>query len=268
MAASRAGYRLNHLLGEGSFKVCFAATAEDGTDVAFKVLKPHTEIVRTQRELAAMHKCDHPNIARCLDSGAVTVNAARIDYVVEERFEAGSLRDQLVAGLLSRAVVIDIGTQLIDAIAHIRKHDLVHRDIKPDNIMFSRDGRPVLTDFGIVRALTETSLTATASPYGLGTPSYMPAEQFFNRKQMINWRADQFALGVTLGVAGLGLHPFGDTLRRQVDTISQNERPSGEFVTAARERGLPVLIRMVQPYPVQRYAEPSLLKEDWIAQKP
>jgi serine/threonine protein kinase len=260
-AAAAAGYALGPFLGEGTFKVCFAATAQSGAEVAFKILKPNAVLARTERELAAMRNCDHPNIARCLDSGSVDVGGGPVEYVVEERFEGGSLKDRLIAhgGPLDRASVLQIGERLIDAVAHIGTRNLVHRDIKPDNIMFRPDGQPILTDFGIVRALSEKSLTETARAYGLGTPSYMP---------LINWRADQFALGVTMSLAALGIHPFGEDFRKQVDAIARYAHPTARFVGAAQTAGLPVLVKMVQPYPIQRFSDPAVLQQEWATQGP
>jgi len=87
--------------------------------------------------------------------------------------------------------------------------DLVHRDIKPANIMF-KEGleTPVLVDFGIVRDLAATSLTQTWSPIGPGTPFFASPEQLNNEKHLIDWRSDQFSLGVTLYFARTARHPY------------------------------------------------------------
>ncbi len=265
IAAGSAGYALGPQVGEGSFKICYFASRE-GTDVAFKVLKTNAVIARTKRELKAMRDCSHANIAPCIDSGVAVVNGVRIEYVVEPFFANGSLADRLKHRRLSRAEAISLGSQMIEAIAHLSERELVHRDIKPENIMYDANDIPQLTDLGIVRALGETSLTDSAHPFGLGTRTFMPGEQYHNEKAMIDWRADQFALGVTLAVSALGMHPFGNTLLERNDNIAAYRQPSAVFAAATGTFGLPVLVRMVQPYPIGRYNDVTTLLKDWAAQ--
>lgn len=261
--ALRAGYDLGEKCGEGSYKICYRAVSAEGRTVAFKVLKNNAILERNLRELDAMRVCDHPNIARCLDSGADVLDNTRVEYVVEDFFTRGSLQDRLSQRKPRKCEVLALGERLIDAISYLRRKQLVHRDIKPVNIMFSASDEPVLTDLGIVRALGDTSLTDTARPFGLGTPTFMPPEQYYNQKPMIDWRADQFALGITLALFALSMHPFGEDIRSQVQAIANRNEPSTHFQDAAMQAGLSTIIRMVQPYPVQRYNDPNSLAEDW-----
>ncbi len=263
--ATHAGYNLGAQIGEGNFKFCYAAT-KSGKDVAFKVLKPNAAIARTQRELSAMLSCSHPNIATCVDSGEATIDGRRLEYVVEPLFAKGSLADKLKRGTMTHVDVLALGSQMIAAVGHLQERDLVHRDIKPENIMYSEQDVPLLTDFGIVRSLGEPSLTDSAYLHGPGTPTFMPAEQYHNQKAMIDWRADQFALGVTLGMCALGKHPFGTSLRERVDNIAARKEPQPAFVAAAGTFGLPVLAKMVNPYPIGRYTDVATLLKEWNQQ--
>ncbi len=102
-----------------------------------------------------------------------------------------------------------MGAQLIAAIAHIAELHLVHRDIKPDNIMFRSHGTtPVLTDFGVVRDLSDSSITPTWAARGPGTPFFSAPEQLRNEKSLIDWRTDQFALGIVMAQVVFGEHPY------------------------------------------------------------
>jgi serine/threonine-protein kinase PpkA len=265
-AALALGYEVRKQIGDGGFKICYEATSTDGRPVAFKVLKNNAFIDRSMREFAVMQKCDHPNIARCIDCGTLTIGSSRVEFVVEELLAGGTLADQLAKGRLARSDVLRYGSDLLDAIFYLRDRRLVHRDIKPENLMFTNDGSIVLTDFGIVRALSQPSLTSTSRPFGWGTLGFMPAEQYHNKKPMIDWRADQFALGITLSLASLGQHPYGLDLRAQAEAISRCEAPTADFGALAAAAQLPVLIRMVQPYPIQRYSDPVALSKEWGAQ--
>jgi len=262
-AALEAGYALIERKGSGASNVCYSAATPDGKRVAFKIFGQGAQLERDARELTVMQACEHPNIARCIESGEIGIGGGRVRYVVEDLFEGGSLRDRMGGGALARSQIFDLGSQMIGAIAYLHDHKLIHRDIKPENILFDAVGKPVLTDFGIVRILGGKSLTSTSAPIGPGTFGFMPAEQYHNEKAMIDWRADQFALAVTLTVAALQIHPFGDTLGVAVNAIAKRESPTKTFEVSAKAAGLSVLIQMVQPYPVQRYNDTKKLAADW-----
>jgi serine/threonine protein kinase len=140
---------------------------------------------------------------------------------------------------------------------------LVHRDIKPDNIMF-RDNSdlPVLVDFGIVRDLSESSITQTWMPMGPGTPYYAAPEQLNNEKHMIKWRTDQFSLGIVLGICLTGNHPFGETGKSPNDAIiavASRNKCSEEFKTKVIELGFEGIFKMIEPWPIGRYTTPAEL---------
>jgi serine/threonine protein kinase len=150
-------------------------------------------------------------------------------------------------------------------------HDLVHRDLKPDNIMFQEDGvTPMVVDFGLVRDLSSTSITGTWLPMGPGTPYYSAPEQLNNDKELINWRTDQFALGVLLTECILGYHPYseiGDDPARVVGRVAQKDGPTDRFKADVTRLGLPLLIHMTAPWPVARYRMPEDLAQAWQEQE-
>lgn len=242
-----------------------------GQVVALKIFKSQATFTgRNARELEVMEKCDHPAIARLRGHGTVNLPAGSVSYVVEEFFAGGTLSDRVRDGALGRDAVFRIGEVLIDAIGHLKARDVVHRDIKLDNVMF-RDASfdATLVDFGIARVLGDTSLTFTWQPHGPGTPIFAPPEQLNNEKALIDWRADQFSLGVTLSAAALLMHPFGDPRVEPaaiVAAVARKRPPTAEFITAARAARLPVLVRMVQPWPHKRFRDPALLAQEWREQ--
>lgn len=188
------GHRFIGPVGAGAFKETFHIVLATGEPQALKVYQPGFSPERTSRELSAMQRCSHPNIGRL--SAIATFYHDGVQYLLslEEFLSGGTLTTRMSRGLLNGREVRAIGLQLISAVAHIASHDLVHRDIKPDNILFRADGvTPVIVDFGLVRDLGGTSLTQTWLMQGPGTPFFAPPEQLRNEKTLIDWRSDQFS---------------------------------------------------------------------------
>ncbi len=250
--------------GKGAFKETFRALTSAKTPVALKILQPaKCDLARSQREIEALQKCNSPLIARLFDSG--TFRAADGNdyyYSVEEYLDGGTLSQRLNP-TLSPDVVREYGRRLTEALSHLKDQNLVHRDIKPDNIMFRAGSDiPVLVDFGLVRDLSASSLTQTWLPQGPGTPYYAAPEQLNNEKHLIGWRTDQFSVGVVLGISLTAQHPFtrpGMTMPQTVAAVAAREACSDEFRSAASAAKLELIIKMMSTWPVQRYAKPKQL---------
>jgi serine/threonine protein kinase len=162
---------------------------------------------------------------------------------------------------------LDIGRQLVSAVVHIASLGLVHRDIKPDNILFRADhATAVIVDFGLVRDLAGTSLTKTWLLRGPGTPLFAPPEQLRNEKAMIDWRSDEFTLGVVLAFSVFGFHPYqeeGSAPELTVERVAERLPQCGRFIEAATNVGMPFLIKMTAPWPVERFRTPQELQMVW-----
>lgn len=249
------------LRGEGAFKHTFEVTTADGDPFALKIFKSADVTERTTREVEAMQRCQHANIARLLALDHFNEGGEKFVFSVEEFLAGGSLGDRLTTRLMTAAEFYPTALQLADALSHVAALGLVHRDLKPDNIMFRADGvTPVIVDFGLVRDLNATSVTATWAMRGPGTPYFASPEQLNNEKQMIDWRSDQFGLGVTLIFALTGHHPYehtGDTPADVVGRVADRKQPSPDIIATCQRGGWNALVRMVQPWPISRFRLPA-----------
>lgn len=262
------GATLQSEVGRGAFKVTFRITLADGTDRALKLFAQGAND-RTGREIDAMARCRHPAIAQLEAVDVFHVGGLPHLYLVEEFLAGGTLAHRIASSPLSRADTLTVGGRLLAAIAHLESLQLVHRDIKPDNVMF-RDGGldAVLVDFGLVRDLARESLTPTWLMGGPGTPLYASPEQLRNEKALIGWTADQFSVGLVLAIAATGCHPFqtpndspAEVVRRMAD------REALPQASSDRLRGIRLapLCRMLEPWPVRRYRTPGELLSQWMA---
>jgi serine/threonine protein kinase len=252
-------------VGGGAFKETYRVIMNNGTAAALKIVNPEkSSPARSQREITAMIRCSSPRIAALFgyDIG-LDDEGNRFLYMLEEFLDGGTLTDRLQNGCLEPEGVRALGLGLAEALTHLYSLRLVHRDIKPDNIMFrAGDPQPVLVDFGLVRDLSESSLTRSWVLRGPGTPLFSAPEQLNNDKQLIDWRTDQFALGLVLGVALTGQHPFWSKSAKDddiVERMAQRNSCGVWFAKRAAQAGLSCLPRMLEPWPVRRYAMPVKL---------
>lgn len=257
--------------GGGAFKTVFKAITPQANLIALKLLR--TRSPRTSREVEAIRRCSHPHIATLHEAGTFTFRETEIDYTVEEFLPGGSLADRISQMRVSRQEAITLGSALIQALAHIRPLGIVHRDIKPANIVYRSDNvTPVLVDFGLVRDLTSSSLTQTWLSMGPGTPLFAPPEQLNNNKELIDWRSDQFSLGVTISLAFLGIHPYQypneiEITEQVVNRVASRQRPRPDFESLCATHGVQCLPRMVSPWPIGRVRKPEELSRMWSEQQ-
>ncbi|WP_137034799.1 serine/threonine-protein kinase, partial [Streptomyces albus] len=203
-------YRLLRRLGAGGMGRVYLARSAGGRTVAVKVVHPQHAVdeefrVRFRREVAAARRVGGAWTAPVLDADT----DGPVPWVATG-YVAGPSLTQAVAGhgALPEAAVRVLGAGLGEALRHVHGLGLVHRDVKPSNVLLTLDG-PRLIDFGIARAMEGTaSLTSTG--VSVGSPGYMAPEQILGER--VTGAADVFALGAVLAYAATGRAPFpGDS---------------------------------------------------------
>ena len=210
--ALKGRYTLERETGKGGAARVYRARDARGRPVALKVLRPEllvgVEAARFLREIALASQLNHPNIAPLLDSGS----EGWVVYYVMAFIEGPSLREALDAGPpMDEAQVMKLAGELLGALEHAHAKGIVHRDVKPENIIMSPEAGAVLLDFGIARAMAASSgdkLTAVGTT--VGTSAYMSPEQVRAIEEP-DRRSDLYSLGCVLYEVITGHPPFVHT---------------------------------------------------------
>jgi len=233
---------------------------ETGTIVAVKIMPPHMAanhvlLKRFEQEFKAASRLDHPNIVRALDYG----DTGNSPYLVMEFVEGESLGQKLEReGRMSETEAVRIIAQVAQGLHRAHKEGMVHRDVKPDNVLIRVDGVAKLADLGLVKE-TETDLNLTKTGRGLGTPHFMAPEQFRNAKGA-DARCDIYSLGATLYQMVTGELPFKSSgpLDAWMKKIQNDLIPPRELVPSLSERINWAILRAMSADPEQR---PSTCRE-------
>jgi serine/threonine protein kinase len=200
------GYQLKSRLGQGGMASVFLAVQESfDRPVAIKVMNPALAAdpqfgQRFLREARLMARLSHPHIVPVFDVG----NHGSLHYMAMEHIAGGTLKQKLQAGL-GEDEIERILREMALALDYAGEQDVIHRDVKPDNIMFRLDGSAVLMDFGIARSLDHSD-NMTQIGTVVGTPKYMSPEQ--HRGKGVDPRADLYSLGVVLFEMLTGRPPY------------------------------------------------------------
>jgi len=204
-------YEIHEKIGEGGMSFVYRGVdLQSGENVALKVLKKEfcydeEFIQRFKNEATAAQKLSHPNIVGIYDVG----NDDDIQYIVREYIDGLSLDDLIKAKKkLPWRNTLKISSQILSAVDHAHKNKIIHRDIKPLNIMITTEGVVKLTDFGIARAVS--SATKSASNDSAGSVHYLSPEQI--RGGFVDERSDIYSIGITMYEMVTGNVPYdGDS---------------------------------------------------------
>jgi len=257
------GYQLLERIGHGAMGSVYKALhIKLNVPVALKVLRLNlasskTQIERLKREARLAARLDHTNIVRSLDVG----ESRGFHYLAMEFVDGQTVRDRLRKGPLTENQALAIVKEVACALEHAHAHGVVHRDIKPGNIMLTRDGRVKLADFGLARGREPSDLTLDHA--SIGTPQYLAPEQAVRGSNATN-RSDLFSLGATLYHLVTGRPPFkGENLGEIFQNVLRCSFVPPEAVQ--RDLGLDTVYlihRLMRANPRERYRTATELIAD------
>lgn len=251
-------YHILEQLGEGGMATVYKAyDTRLETDVAVKVIRTENltmatmerALKRFEREAKALARLTHPNIVKVTDYGEHEGKP----YLVMEYLPGGTLKERLGQPMPWQEAVRML-IPIAEALDFAHSQNMIHRDVKPSNILLTQRGQPMLTDFGIAKILDlEETQDLTGTGMGIGTPEYMAPEQWTGKTSTLS---DQYALGVVLFEMVTGRKPYtADTpaailLKQATDPLP---RPS-TFARDLPEKAEKLLIKVLARNPEDRYA--------------
>ena len=245
------------LLKEGGQKAAYRATDPALGPVVVKIgtYPSANALERIRREVAVLRGISSSYYPTNID---FRVEAPNLFVVVEEYIESRPLSACVTEFSEPRAALLFL-RHMVLGLNLIWAKRIVHRDVKPDNILITADGTPKIIDLGIARLLDEESLTRTVNFRGPCTPNYASPEQLKNRKAQIDQRSDQFCLGILLvQLLQSGLHPFDPSVVGDGDSIVSNILAASWSRSRFRALGLPASMevlasKLLGGEPFQRY---------------
>jgi len=249
-------YRLIEKLGAGGMGAVYKAvpdeTLSEKESVAIKFMKPEVtedeEFVRRfNREVQVTSKLDHPSILRIITWGQEDKRM----YMVMELIKGSTLKGKIVKGGMSYGNFRKYYFPVLEALEYAHGKDIIHRDIKPDNIMLTEGGRIKVMDFGLAKGNQYSTITVSGS--AIGTPAYMAPEQITGKPQ--DSRSDQYSLGVLAWEMLAGRRPFDDesTINIVLKHLSEAPPSLKEARPDLPDEMNRIIMKMLEKEPGQRY---------------
>ncbi len=248
-------YQIIDELGKGSMGVVYKAhDPQIDRIVALKVLRQDRMssddfVQRFMKEARAIGRLSHSNIVTVYDVGQDNDSI----YIAMEFLEGSALNEYGDSGLMGSEQVVDLGIQVAEALDYASQKGIIHRDVKPTNIIINPDGQAKLTDFGIARIENPLDQQQTQIGEILGTPAYMSPEQV--KGQQVDNRSDLFSLGIILYELCTGKKPFaGGSMMATFREVMEKEPVEPALLNPGIPASLSaVIIKSLQKKPEERY---------------
>ncbi|WP_347351945.1 Stk1 family PASTA domain-containing Ser/Thr kinase [Intrasporangium sp.] len=267
-------YEVGRLIGRGGMAdVYLGHDTRLGRTVAIKMLRPDLArdpnfLTRFRREAQSAAGLNHPAIVAIYDSGEDDVESAGgtglpLAYIVMEHVDGVTLRDRLVRdGPLEPTEAIRITEGILDALGYSHRMGIVHRDIKPGNVMLTETGAIKVMDFGIARAVADSAATMTATQAVVGTAQYLSPEQA--QGQTVDARTDLYSTGCVLYELLTGRTPFtGDSpVAIAYQHVGEQPQPPSIWSTSVGGDLDAVTLHALAKEPESRYQDAAAFRRD------
>lgn len=261
-------YELGKVIGRGGMaEVHMGRDLRLGRTVAIKILRADLARdpafqARFRREAQSAASLNHPTIVAVYDTGEETVNGMPVPFIVMEYVEGSTLRDLLSSGKRLLPVrAMEVTASVLTALEYSHRQGIVHRDIKPGNVMLTTDGRVKVMDFGIARALADTgAMTQTAAV--MGTAQYLSPEQA--KGEQVDTRSDLYSTGCLLYELLTGQPPFtGDSpVSVAYQHVREQPRPPSQLDPEVPAAADAVTLKALEKNRDQRYQSAAEFRTD------
>lgn len=265
----RGKYRIDSFIASGSMSNVYAATHRNGSRVALKIL--HKDLARDtsfaerfRREGYFGNSIVHPGIVRAIDDDMTDDGCA---FLVFELLEGDTLEQkrERAGGKLALAPTLDIGDAVLDILAAAHDHQILHRDLKPDNVYITRKGEVKLLDFGVARFLDGKSTSEmTGVGIVLGTPAFMAPEQAAGKRDEVDARSDIWGVGAMLFacLTGQSVHVGGE-LKTKAIAIAKTKARSLKDVAPEIPRVVATVIDRALAFDkAERFADAKSMQKE------
>ena len=249
-------YELIELIGRGGFATVYRVMnvrlhrTEALKVLSEKLTEDQDFARRFEQEARTAASLDHPNIVKIYDYGGLE----GLFWFSMQLVDGPSLGRRLKSGSrLEPFTAARIGVRILDALRYSHERGVIHRDIKPDNILIDREGRPYLTDYGVAKS--QLALVKTQAGTLLGSPAYMSPEQLQGKP--VDPRSDLYSVGVTLYKGLAGELPFSgeDTFRATMKRLSEPPKPLSQVLPGIDPFLEEIVMRSLEKDPSQRFVD-------------